>query len=178
MNNQKITLWEIGSEYQKLLPQLFDQETGEINELVEQKLNQISGSAEEKCKAVANWIKSIEHEKKQIEMMKEEILRREKAYDHEIEQKLLYLKINMERCEIKEIKCPYFTVKIKTNPYSTEILNEGEIPEKFMRTREIVKTEIKPDKNAIKEEVLRTGEQIAGAYVSQKTKLEINIDKI
>jgi hypothetical protein len=69
-------------------------------------------------------------------------------------------------------------LKIKNNPYSTNIVDENKIPERFMRTRIIEKKEIKPDKNAIKEEVLKTGIQIEGAIVEQKTKLEILTDKI
>lgn len=173
-----MNLYQIGTEYQKLLSQLYNPETGEVDTEIDAQLNALSPTAEEKCLAVAKWIKHIESEKKQIEFMKEELLRREAVFDKEIEQKFNYLKMNMERCKIDKITCPYFTIRIKTNPWSTDILDESQIPENFMRTKEIVKTERKPDKNAIKEEVLKTGVQIPGASVQQKRKLEILTDKI
>ncbi len=79
---------------------------------------------------------------------------------------------------ITEVKCPYFTLRIKNNPYSTDIVSEKDIPEKYMKSREVIKMEVKPDKNLIKEDVLKTGIQVPGAYVAQKTKLEILTDKI
>ena len=84
----------------------------------------------------------------------------------------------MTKQGIKEIKCPFFTIKIKKNPYSTDIIDDELIPTQFMKTKEIIKVETKADKTAIKDEVLRTGEQVPGAYVYQKERLEILTDKI
>jgi hypothetical protein len=176
--SQHLSLWQIGTEYQNLFARLYDQETGEINEMVEGELNALAPSAEKKCIAIASWIKNLEADKAQIEYMKEEILKREAAYQKKIDEWTNYLDSNMKRCKIKEIACPYFTIRIKTNPYSTDIEDETLIPEQFMKTREIVKVETKPDKNAIKEEVLRTGIQVPGALVHQKTKLQILTDKV
>lgn len=178
MSIQRNSLWQIKTEYQSLLSQLYNHETGEVDIEVDKQLSALSDSAENKCIAVASWIKNMEADKKQIEYMKEEILKREAAYQKEIDKRSQYLQYNMEALGISEVKCPYFTLRIKKNPYSTEIFDESQIPEQYMRTREIVKTETKPDKNAIKEEVLRTGAQVPGASVQQKTKLEILTDKI
>ena len=178
MNNQSISLYHLGSEYQTLLPQLYDHETGEVNMDIDAQLNALAQTTEKKCIAVASWIESMKSEKKQIEFMKEQILKRESAYDKEINKATDYLDSNMKRCGIKEVKSPYFTIRIKNNPYSTDVFDESLLPERFMKTREIIKTETKPDKNMIKEEVLKTGEQVPGALVQQKTKLEIIVDKI
>jgi hypothetical protein len=77
-----------------------------------------------------------------------------------------------------EVKSPFFTIRLKKNPYSTDITDASQIPIQYMNTREIVKVETKPDKNAIKEEVLKTGVQIPGANVHQKVQLQILIDKL
>lgn len=176
MNN--LSLYQLGTEYQSLLSQLYDHETGEVNEEVDAQLNALSTTTEEKCIAVTSWIKRLESDQNQLEKMVEEILSRGLAFTKEINKWKDYLKTNMERCQITEVKCPYFTLKIKKNPYSTDIFDEAQIPERFMRTREIVKVERKADKNAIKEEVLNTGIQIPGAIVQQNTKLQILTDKI
>lgn len=176
MNN--LSLYQLASEHQRLLAQLYNPETGEVNEEIDAELTALSATTEKKCIAVTSWIKKLEADKREIQFIKEEILKREAAFNKEIDKWHDYLKFNMERSQITEVKCPYFTIKIKKNPYSTEVLDEAQIPEKFMRKREIVKTEIKPDKDAIKEEVLRTGIQVPGTNVYQKTKLEILTDKI
>ena len=176
MNN--LSLYQLGTEYQNLFYQLYDHETGEINMDVDAQLAALSKTTEDKCIAVTSWIRKLQAEKREIEFLKEEILKREGAFNKEINRWQDYLKCNMERVGINEVTCPMFTLKIKKNPYSTDIINEELIPERFIKSREIVKFETKPDKNAIKEEVLKTGIQIPGAFVGQKTKLEISIDKI
>lgn len=178
MNNQHLSLYHLGSEYQNLLPRLYDHETGEIDAEVEAQLNALSLTTEKKCLAVASWIQGMEAEKKEIEHLKQQILRREAAYEKEINKAHTYLYDNMKRCGIKEVKSPYFTIKIKTNPYSTEILDQSLVPKQFIKTTTKTVTTESVDKNALKEEVLKTGMQIPGALVQQKTKLEISIDKL
>jgi hypothetical protein len=176
MNN--LSLYKIASEYQSLFSQLYDHETGEINMEIQAQIDALEPSAEKKCIAVTQWINSMRGDKREIEFLRSELLKREAAYDEEITWWERYLRTNMERLKITEVQCPYFTIRLKKNPYSTDILDESLIPERFMRTREIIKTEVKPDKNAIKDEVIKTGVQIPGASVQQKTKLEILTDKI
>jgi hypothetical protein len=175
---KNLNLWQIGTEYQSLLSKLYDVETGEVNEEIDNKLTQVAATAEKKCLAVATYIQKMESEIREVAYLKEQLAKREAAYHAEVERLHHYLKTNMERTKIKEISCPYFSIKLKVNPYGTDILDEKMIPEKFMRTREIIKKETKPDRIAIKEEVLKTGQQIPGAYVSQKTQVKISIDKI
>lgn len=175
---RSLSLYHIGNELQNLLSNLYDQETGEVNMEVDAQISALSTSAKDKCISIASWIKGLESDKKQIEFMKDEILKREAAYNKEIDKRLDYLKRNMESCNMTEIQCPYFTLRIKKNPYSTEVVDASQIPERFIRTREIVKVEKSPDKNAIKEEVLKTGVQVPGASVQQKTKLQILTDEI
>jgi hypothetical protein len=178
ISTQNLSLYKIASEYQSLFNQLYDPETGEINMEIQAQIDALEPSAEKKCIAVTKWINNMRSDKREIEFLKAEILKREAAYEKEINKWENYLRSNMERLQITEVKCPLFTIRLKKNPYSTDIFDESLIPEKFMRTREIVKTEVKADKNAIKEEVLKTGVQIPGASVQQKTKLEILTDKI
>lgn len=176
--NKELSLFKLNENYEKLLSQLYDQETGEVNEEVDAQLNALSTSIEDKCKSVGTWIGHMQAEKNRILEMKMLILEREKAYEREIEKTTEYLKSNMERHKIKKITCPYFTITHSINPYGTEIIDEALIPQEFIKTREIVKTESKPDRNAIKESVLKTGIQIPGAIVSQKTKIKFVINKI
>jgi len=176
--NNNLSLYQLTNEHQRLFSQLYNHETGEVDLEVEAQLSALSSTTEKKCISVASYIKHLESEKDQLENLKKQIEQREYEYEKEINRLHDYLKSNMDRQGISIIKCPYFTLKIKSNPYSTEILNEDDIPFRFINVREIVKVESKPDKNAIKEEVLRTGAQVPGAYVHKKTKLEIITDKL
>jgi len=179
MNTSKnLSLWKLTNEHQKLLSELYDYETGEVNEIVQAKLDLLEPDINKKCIAVSGYIRKIESEQRELESLLIEVESRMKAYEKEREKYRNYLQSNMEKQGINKIECPYFTVRIKKNPYFTDIINEELIPHEFMREREIVRVEVKPDKNAIKEEVLRTGEQVPGAYVSQKNKLEITTSKI
>lgn len=176
MNN--LSLYQLTHEHSLLLSQLYDHDTGEVNQDIEEKLSNFSQTVKDKCLSVASYIQHLESEKAQLEYLKKQIKEREAAYDAKIERMERYLKSNMEYAGIEKVECPYFTIRIKSNPYSTEILDESLIPVQFINFKEIVKIDKKPDKNAIKEQVLRTGVQVPGAYVAKKTQLKIEIDKI
>lgn len=173
-----LNLYNLTFEHQRLLSELYNHETGEVNELVEAQLNALAPLVNDKCIAVAHWIKKIEANKRELEHIKEEINKREETYNNAINRWYDYLKSNMEKCGLKKVECPYFTIKIRNNPISTTIINEFDIPAKYLITKEITKVVTVPDKNAIKEEVLKTGKQIPGTNVSKKTKIEIIIDKL
>lgn len=79
-----------------------------------------------------------------------------------------YLKLNLEVCNMKEIKCPYFDIKVKINPYSVLIENESLLPDSYFNektTKTIDKISIKND---IKNNIF-----VPGATLSQTTRLEI-----
>jgi|ERR1700722_5243455 len=176
MNN--LSLYQLTHEHSLLLSQLYDHETGEVNQEIEDKLSASSQSVDKKCLSVASYIQHLESEKAQLEFLKKQIKEREQAYDAKIERMERYLKSNMEYAGIDKIECPYFTVRIKTNPYSTDILDESLIPKDLINYKVIEKVEAKPDKTRIKEQVLKTGIQVPGACVAKKTQLKIEIDKI
>lgn len=168
-----LSLYNLNKEYQELFFQLYDSETGEVNEEIQARLNALEPSIEKKCVAIASFIKKMEADKQEILNLKEQLKIREMNYDRRIDKLENYLIENMEQLSIKDISCPFFSIKLKKNPHSVEIGNEDLIPEKFKSIRKIVKTEVKVDKKAIKEEFLKTGIIIPGAFVSQKTRLDI-----
>jgi Gp157 protein len=176
--SNSLSLYHLSKQYQALFAELYNHETGEVNEEIEVKVNELLPAIETKCINVANWIRKLEAEKREVEFLEQEIQKRKAAYTEEINHWQEYLKKEMQFNKLTFINCPYFTLKVKTNPYSTDIVDEFQIPAKFMKVKEIKRIETKPDKEAIKEEVLRTGIQVPGAHVAQKTKLEISINKL
>jgi Siphovirus Gp157 len=172
--NQNLSLWQIGNKHQELFSQLYDPETGEVNMEIQAQLNALEPSIEKKCIALQSWINKLESEERELDALMHQIENRKAAYAAEIEKLDNYLYVNMKSVGIKEIKCPYFKIRIKVNPFSTDILNADEIPKRFIKRTEKMIIAETPDKNAIKEEVLRTGIQVPGAYVYQKEKLQVS----
>lgn len=179
MNSKNnISLWQLTNEHQKLLSELYDYETGEVNEIVQARLNELDNTIEKKCISVTKYINLLESQRNELEKLLENVIERGQSYSKEINKYRKYLEVNMDKQNINKITCPYFTIKLKKNPYSTDITDRDSIPEHFIRTRQVVKEEIRVDREAIKEEFLRTGVQVPGAHVSKKNKLEIVTDKL
>lgn len=93
---------------------------------------------------------------------------REIRLEKRIKYLIEYLQSNMERCAISEIKSPYFVIKLKKCPISTEILDENSIPNDYKKVKEVVTI----DKLKLKDEML-AGVVIPGAQLKQNNRLEI-----
>lgn len=161
-------LFEIASEYQALLEQTFDSETGELNEQALARLDQLTDDIKNKGIAIASFIKNIEAERDAIETAKKSMAEREARLDKRVTYLTNYLQSNMERCKINEISCPYFVVKLKKCPVSVDVIDENSIPAEYKK----VKSVISIDKMKIKEEIL-AGVIIEGASLKQNMRLEI-----
>lgn len=125
------TLYEISAAYQFLLSDLYNEDTGEINESVLIKLNDISDTAENKCINVVKVFKEFEKEHKAIQDERKKMEKREKAFKSEIDSLKEYLLTNMELCEINKIECPQFVISLQKNPPSVNYYNKDEIPDEY-----------------------------------------------
>lgn len=172
---KSLSFYKINEKYVELLSQLYDFETGEINAEIDAQLKSLTPSIESRCIAVANYIRSIEADKREIAHLKSELEERERKLSARVDKMEGDLISNMQRYGMQKVECPYFTIKLRKNPYSAEILNMDLIPKEFIRKRTVIKEEVKPDKTAISKSFIETGEQVPGTYVSQKTKIEIAI---
>ena len=163
-----MNLYKIANEYQEILSNTFDDETGEVNENAMALLEIAKDSLEEKGIAVASYIKNIEAECNAIHKAQLEMSAREIRLEKRIKYLIEYLQSNMERCAISEIKSPYFVIKLKKCPISTEILDENSIPNDYKKVKEVVTI----DKLKLKDEML-AGVVIPGAQLRQNNRLEI-----
>lgn len=165
-----MNLYAIANEYQALLSQTFDPETGEVNEGAMIALDTIKDDIKDKGIAIASYIKNLEAERKAIEEAKKAMAEREARLDRRADYLAEYLKSNMERCGISVISSPYFEVKIKKNPVSVHIFDESALPSEYVREK--VVTTRSPDKALIKE-ALQAGVELQCATLKQTTRLEI-----
>ncbi len=165
-----MNLYQIANEYQTILDQTFDHETGEINENALAKLDEVKADVKEKGIAIASFIKNIDAERKAIEEAKKSMAEREARLNSRVTYLTSYLQSNMQRCGISEISCPYFVVKLKKCPVSVDILDENFIPKEYLKTKETITVSV--DKLKIKEE-LSQGVIIPGVALKQNVRLEI-----
>jgi len=68
-STQNLSLWQIGTEHQKLLSQLYNHETGEVDMDVQAQLDALEPSAEKKCIAITSWIRKMEADKAELEFV-------------------------------------------------------------------------------------------------------------
>jgi len=161
-------LFEIANEYQALLEQTYDPETGEILPQMLDKLGELSATMEDKAVAVASYIKNLDAEREAIAQAKKNMAERESRLDRRADYLTQYLQSNMERCGITEIKSPLFVIKLKKCPVSTDIIDENIIPDDYKKTKEVVSI----DRMKLKEEML-AGVIIPGAGLKTNYRLEI-----
>jgi hypothetical protein len=163
-NNLK--LYEISDKYQFLLHDLYDEETGEIDESVMVKLNELSDSAETKCINIVKIFKEIDYQRLAIAEEKKRMQARETALKNQVERLKFYLQSNMDRCKIDRVECPQFVISMQKNPASLSITNAKLLPEKYM------KVTVEPDNEKIKED-LKNNVVIPGACLVQGRSVRI-----
>lgn len=159
-------LYEIADQYQFLLNDLYDHETGVIDETALAKLNELGDSLETKCINLTRVFKQIDAEREAIEKERKAMTAREQALKNQVMRLKDYLLSNMERCEIKKIECPQFVISLQKNPPSVKIDDESLIPDEYN------KVTIEKDVSKMRDEMMN-GVIIPGARLVQKNSIRI-----
>lgn len=159
-------LYEISIEYQEFINSIDDCE--EFTEQHLATLSAIQGDLKEKAINIGSYIKNIDAEYQAINMAIADMEKRQEKILKKANKLREYLKTNLEQCEIREVKSPYFDIKIKNNPLSVDIFDESLIPSEYKE--EIVLNRI--DKRRLSD-ALKNNFTIPGASLAQKTRLEI-----
>lgn len=160
-------LYNIASQFQQSLENLHD-ENGVINESALELFNDSNALMHDKCIAVSAFINNLEAEFKAVAEAKSRMAYRQDRLQDKINWLEDYLKSNMERCGINEIKCPEFVIKIKKNPTSVDVFDENLVPSHY-KIEKILST---IDRKKIKEAISQ-GIVVAGAGLKQNTRVEI-----
>jgi DNA repair ATPase RecN len=158
-------LYEISNEYQAFISQLDNEEN--MDKALD-RFGELSNSMNDKCIALASYIKNLEAEHKAIEEAKYNMEKREERVRSKHESLLNYLKDNMERCEITHISSSYFDIKIKKCPESVDITDENLIPDDCKKEKYIVTLD-----RAKMQKEMKQGVVIPGARLIQKNRIEI-----
>lgn len=162
-----LTLYEMSDQYQFLVNELYDHETGVVNETTLARLNELTDSMENKAINITMLFKSLEATKEAIKKEKDKMAAREKAFTAQVARLKEYLLQNMQRCQIKKIECPQFVIGLQNNPVAVEILNEEEIPAEYDKQpkRELDLAKIKDE--------LQNGVVIPGVRLVQRQSIRI-----
>ena len=160
-------LYQIADQYQFLLHDLYDEETGVVNETALAKLQELTDPLETKCINITRLFKELDASREAIEIERKNMAAREKALKNQVDSLKNYLLTNMERCEIKKIECPQFVINLQKNPPAVDVLNADDIPSDYDKPqkRELDISKIKSD--------LQNGVVIPGVCLVQRNSIRI-----
>ncbi|CAI8796594.1 siphovirus Gp157 family protein [Methylocaldum szegediense] len=159
-------LYEIAAQYQEALNDLTNLDLPP--DVVNDTLEALRGELSLKAWNVAAAILHMEGEAELIRQAEERMSRRRRALEMRAARLRDYLRIQMERSDMREIRSPQFVIKIKQNPPKVILDDASAIPEAFKREEIVVHI----DKNGIKQALL-SGQAIRGAHLEQETRLDI-----
>jgi predicted nuclease with TOPRIM domain len=159
-------LYELSDQYQFLLTDLYNEETGEVDETVLAKLNEISDTAENKCINITRLFKELQIDLKGVSDERKRLAKKESSLKKKVDELKDYLLENMERCEIKKISCPQFVISLQNNPPKTDPYDETLIPDEYK------KITIEFDLTKMRQEMMN-GVVIPGARLVQSNSVRI-----
>ena len=148
-------LYELADQYQAL-KDIDDMDP----EAIADTLEALEGDIQQKAKAIVAVragmeasVNAIDAEIKRLADMKKTVLNRETRLRD-------YLKTNMQRTEISNIKCDFFSITLANGRPALHIFDETAIPDEYMN----VKTTVTPERKAILD-ALKAGEEIPGCQI-------------
>lgn len=133
-------------------------------------LESLSGDLEVKATNVAMFIKNLESNAAAIKQAEEAMSKRRKAQEDKAKRIKEYLLENMLRTGVSKIECPYFTLSIRKNPPSVEVLMSSSIPDEYFDIPEPQPPVLNKKRLA---EDLKAGVVIEGARLAQGNSLQI-----
>ncbi|BBA33120.1 uncharacterized protein sS8_1158 [Methylocaldum marinum] len=160
-------LYEIADQYQQALNELMNPDLPP--DVVEDTLEALSGEISVKAWNIAAALLHMEGEAELIRQAEERMSRRRRALETRAAGLRRYLKVQLERINIREIRSPQFIIKVKQNPPKVILDDESAVPGAFKREESIIHI----DKNGIKQALL-AGRTVQGAHLEQETRLDIS----
>lgn len=159
-------LYEIANEYQSIASSISDSDEITVEQI--EALDQVSEDVKQKAVNIGALIRNLEVEANSINDAIVKMESRQISVNKKIEHLKEYLKLNLERCELKEVKSPMFDIKIKINPAAVVIQDIQSIPDKYFK--EIIDRKL--DKFLISQE-LKNEVMIPGVCLERRTRVDI-----
>jgi len=170
MNARTPALYQLADEFLSVMHELEAREDLPA-EVVRDTLEGLQYPVEEKAKNVGAYFLGLEAEAKAIKEAETRMADRRKKIEAHVATLKSYLRENMERCGITEIKSPEFRLSLRKNPPRVEL--DPAIPVPAFYCRVPPPPEPVVDKRAILED-LKAGKEIPGARIVQDMRLHID----
>lgn len=161
------TLYSLTDEYTEALKVMQDAEID--NQTILDTLEGLSGDVEAKGKNVAAFLQNLESDAKAMKDAENRIAVRRKTIENKVAHMKEYLRANMEKCDITEISCPEFVVKLGKPSAICQIDDESKLTSEYV----VTKTTHSADKRLILKD-LKADKDVPGASLAYgKSKLTI-----
>jgi len=161
-----IALYELSQGY-LVIQNMIDEESPDQDIL--NALQTIGGQIEVKAANMAGLMKSLESEADMLKTEEKRLSQRRKVRENAIANIKSYLQGAMEQMGMDKIKTPAWTFAIQNNPPAVQIMNEDEIPGKFLT---LIPERYEINKKLIAE-ALKSGEEVKGCELSRGRSLRI-----
>lgn len=161
-----LTLYKLTDQYRDALTNLLDADLPQ--EVIDDTLEGLVGSVEEKAKNVAAFARNLEATAAQIRDAEKQMAERRQFIERRAARMRDYLLTNMQKSGISKIESPWFAISIRNNPEAVTIDDEAALPAEFVRVKEVRSA----DRNAIKD-ALKAGQDVPGCRLTRSQRLDI-----
>lgn len=159
------SLFHLTQEYLHIA-NILEENGGELTPELEEALEFNQEAVQVKGVNIAFVIKKYDSEIEPYQKEIERLQKAVKAKENAKERLKSYLKSNMERLGITEIKGEIMTIRLQNSRSAVEIVDKDSIPKKFLNK----KIDVVPDKKAIKE-ALDSGQKVKGVELKESKSL-------
>jgi len=160
------TLYDLSADYVEILDLM---ESGETDEALELRLNQLAGRIAQKAEAIAGLVTHLNGIAGMRRAEADRLRTRAQSDEAAADRLKAYLLRHMREIGQDRIETTRYTLAIRQNPPSVAVLEEMLIPKDFIKT--VVTESI--DKRKILEHVKQTGEVPDGVDIVRTTRLDI-----
>ncbi|MCR8987901.1 siphovirus Gp157 family protein [Brevibacillus laterosporus] len=158
-------LYDLAGAYAEVAQIILDDETP--TEALVNTLQALEDAIENKADNIAKMVRNIAAEVDVIKLEEARLAERRRRLEKKQEGLKLHLKEKLEFAGLKKVQTPIFTISVKKNPGSVQVVNENEIPQMFWVTPPPIL-----DKKSMSER-LKSGEEIPGVTLVKGTSLQI-----
>ncbi|AGR47590.1 hypothetical protein OSIRIS_73 [Brevibacillus phage Osiris] len=158
-------LYELAGAYAEVAQIILDDETQ--TEALGDTLHSLEDAIENKADNIAKMVRNIAAEVDVIKLEEARLAERRRRLEKKQEGLKLYLKEQLEVAGLQKVKTPIFTISVRKNLGSVQVVNEIEIPQMFWVTPPPIL-----DKKSMSER-LKSGEEIPGVTLVKGTSLQI-----
>ena len=161
-------LWALSDEFSEVLRMLEDGD--QDTEALEAELDRIAGDIRHKAGNVARLIRTLEGLADWQKAEAKRIAEKAQANTAKANRLRDYVFVHLKQIGVDRVETGLFTLSIRQTPVSVQVLEAEMIPQEFRR---VIPEHWEPDKVAIRDHVIATGEVVPGVELVRTESLSI-----